>query len=231
MNVRRVSAHTVVCDKLDDSSIVFDCGLNRGEFTRWITENFKSRVHGFEPDIKLFPLLPDYVGANYNNVAIAAYTGRLNLRMGGGSDSSIVYENQGYDRVVEIPCVTIEDYMKSKGIARITLLKLDIEGAELEVLEKMSSGILAEIDQITVEFHDFINHGDVPRIKAIISRLEQCGFLVFKVSYFDYSDVVCLNSRVYSMGGVSRMIFLFKYRYLPGVKRFVKRKLSGLGRG
>jgi hypothetical protein len=53
----------------------------------------------------------------------------------------------------EVAVVTLDDLVRQVG-GHIDVLKIDIEGAEFDVLERASSDALAEIDQILVEFHD-----------------------------------------------------------------------------
>jgi len=53
----------------------------------------------------------------------------------------------------EVPVVTLDDLVRKVG-GHIDVLKIDVEGAEFDVLERASSKALAEIDQILVEFHD-----------------------------------------------------------------------------
>jgi hypothetical protein len=53
----------------------------------------------------------------------------------------------------EVPVVTLDDLVRQVG-GHIDVLKIDVEGAEFDVLERASSAALAEIDQILVEFHD-----------------------------------------------------------------------------
>jgi FkbM family methyltransferase len=53
----------------------------------------------------------------------------------------------------DVPVVTLDDLLRQVG-GHVDVLKIDVEGAEFEVLEKATPGALARIDQILVEFHD-----------------------------------------------------------------------------
>jgi FkbM family methyltransferase len=53
----------------------------------------------------------------------------------------------------EVPVVTLDDLVRQVG-GHIDVLKIDVEGAEFDVLEQASGAALAAIDQILVEFHD-----------------------------------------------------------------------------
>jgi FkbM family methyltransferase len=53
----------------------------------------------------------------------------------------------------DVPVVTLDDLLRHVG-GHVDVLKIDVEGAEFEVLEKAAPGVLERIDQILVEFHD-----------------------------------------------------------------------------
>ena len=49
------------------------------------------------------------------------------------------------------------------GVTDIEVLKMDIEGAELEVIDSLDDEFLRNISQITIEFHDFLGVRHYPR--------------------------------------------------------------------
>ena len=71
--------------------------------------------------------------------------------------------------------------MQSLGHERISLLKMDIEGAEYDVLtDLISSGI--RVDQLLVEFHHRWPEIGIEKTKKAIRELNQAGYLIFNVS-------------------------------------------------
>jgi hypothetical protein len=76
----------------------------------------------------------------------------------------------------EVPVVTLDELVQQAG-GRIDVLKMDIEGAEFEVLEKAAPEALSRINQILVEFHD----GTIPEFsrrdrQKAIRPLAAAGF-------------------------------------------------------
>jgi FkbM family methyltransferase len=76
----------------------------------------------------------------------------------------------------EVPVVTLDDLLERVG-GRIDVLKMDVEGAEFDVINRTSREALVRIDQILVEFHD----GTVPEFTRVdrdtaIRRLRTLGF-------------------------------------------------------
>ena len=57
-----------------------------------------------------------------------------------------------------VPVVTISEMMEEFGIEEFEYVKMDIEGAEYEILENLPKGI----KQFSVEFHDFLDLGPDP---------------------------------------------------------------------
>lgn len=66
---------------------------------------------------------------------------------------------------------TLSDFMQAQRLARIDLLKIDVEGSELDVLSGIADTDWPRIQQITLET-------DTPRLASIIQRLEQRGYRV-----------------------------------------------------
>lgn len=58
----------------------------------------------------------------------------------------------------EVPLITISEIMDEFNIEEFEYVKIDIEGAEYEILENLPKGI----KQFSVEFHDFLDLGPDP---------------------------------------------------------------------
>ena len=91
--------------------------------------------------------------------------------------------------------------MESFELEKVDVLKLDIEGAELDVLESIPDSLLRKIDQITVEFHDFIpGYATLNRIEQTRGRLEASGFLCCVVSLRTFGDVLFVDRGRFELG-------------------------------
>ncbi|KAK3260575.1 hypothetical protein CYMTET_30475 [Cymbomonas tetramitiformis] len=67
--------------------------------------------------------------------------------------------------------VTISQLMRTEGIKSIELLKVDVEGAELQVLQGVEDGDWARIKQLVVEVHD-VNG----RLADVVGLLQEKGY-------------------------------------------------------
>lgn len=101
-------------------------------------------------------------------------TVRLNLNGGEGLGDSIVRAAGG--EAIEIPAVRLSDVLKSAGIDRsdeVVILRMNIEGAELYVLEDLvAAGLVSRIDGYYGYWDDPLKIGGsiAERFRAIMAR-------------------------------------------------------------
>lgn len=159
--------------------VVFDVGANRGQYA-WVAISSLQRAHGvvlhsFEPSGATFKLLEENlnhrvtalptdiqkkISLNLNNLALGDKPGKLTLyadKVGSGlasfSKRRLDHFKIAFEQQETVSVETIDRYAKKHNITRIDLLKLDVEGHELEVLagaEKMFRE--QRIRMVTFEF-------------------------------------------------------------------------------
>jgi len=83
---------------------------------------------------------------------------------------------------VEAPIKRLSTLARELGHREIGLLKLDIEGAEFDVLEDMIATNLRPA-QILVEFHPMINDPEWARTREMISNLRAAGYRTFNCKH------------------------------------------------
>ena len=157
---------------LPKNSLVIDLGANVGKFTNiFLNKGFK--VQAFEPDpiaIKELKKLCDDANGNLKlfEVAVGIENKLKKLYRYRKFDtdnpettigSSLLSFRSGKDKpFVEIKCIDFIKYLKNID-NKIALLKIDIEGAEVEILEKIvDEGIHKKIGRIYVETHERFSH-------------------------------------------------------------------------
>jgi len=86
---------------------------------------------------------------------------------------------------VEVPVLSLRTIMSKLGHDRIDILKMDIEGAEYDVLSDVLGGDLA-IPQILIEFHHHRSGVPLERTQAAVAALEQAGYRAFNESPSGY---------------------------------------------
>lgn len=146
---------------------ILDVGANRGQFLRCALESMprdRTQVHCFEPGALAFSELERSFGSlahvRLNRTAVGRTIGRATLHYecaGSGLASltkrDLVHFGIHFDLSESVELTTLDDYCARSAIERVHLLKLDIEGHELDAL-KGSHRLLAErrVDALTFEF-------------------------------------------------------------------------------
>lgn len=78
----------------------------------------------------------------------------------------------GGDRGVQVDGLTLENILHAQNIDEADLLKVDIEGAEYDLIEKTPSEILRRFKRIGMEYH---GNGDT---EQLFKKLIDSGFTV-----------------------------------------------------
>ena len=138
-------------------AVVLDGGANVGQFARAALETFPdARVVAVEP-------LPDVAGALARNLAdapraraertaLGAEAGTLRFYRTPYSLASSALRPLGHADAedVEVPVARLDDLVDAGALARPVLLKLDLQGYELEAL-RGAEAVLAVTDHVLVE--------------------------------------------------------------------------------
>lgn len=128
---------------------VFDVGANQGQFLKLIAdglENIPVTIHCFEPARHSYDILFARIGENpntiLNNFGLGEYQEEKDLyydQIGSGlaSLSKRRLDHYGIDFILSEKVIihTLDDYCLNREIQNIDLLKLDVEGYELNVLK------------------------------------------------------------------------------------------------
>jgi hypothetical protein len=98
------------------------------------------------------------------------------------------------DNYIGVPAINLEHLIKQNKLEKIGLLKMDIEGAEFEIILNLKSKILNQIQNIAVEYHESPKN----KRQVLENFLRQNGFSVEHFpNHFDkrFGLLVCRNKR------------------------------------
>ena len=225
MKVLNILEHSFIPNIIPAGSVIFDCGANQGEFARWCDSAGDYRVYSFEPDPRLFQKLPNLKSVKFIEKAIDGKPGDFYLALGEGKCSSAIYKEEIYQEKVLVPKIDLGTFCKEERIdSLIGLIKLDIEGSELNALENLEDDVLNRTVQMTVEFHDFLCAEDIPRIEAIVKRIKSKGFEFIRFSHYTWGDCLFINKRFVPVSRYLKMKLLLRDKYLNGLKRNFRRR-------
>lgn len=224
----RFYGHSVLQSKLHARSVVVDLGTNRGAFATAIWKAAGCKVYCAEPNPQLWEALAQHSGLSAFNVAIGPSSGWVRFNLADNDECSSLFKSTAstVSAVIECEALTLVDFLDRLGVAHIDLLKVDIEGAELDLLANIQPSVLARIDQIAVEFHESIGIGTVQEVQSRIRRLEDNGFRVLKGSFTDFSDVLFVHPGRLGLGRGWEWQARF-WRLGDGFERRLNRILKG----
>lgn len=197
----------------EDQPIIFDVGAYVGDTVEQFKFSFpESRIHAFEPFDESFEVMKNRFQKTdsiiLNNVGIVdseKKAGSLYVTKNDGSSSLLKPKKSAnkfwvgnpllIQKKVEIRVNTIDKYCKEHKIHKIDILKIDVQGNEIKVLEGASHMLgRKNIKLIFTEISIAPSYRYQSEIDEIISLLRTKGYRIFnffKMKHFKGKLIEC----------------------------------------
>ena len=225
--VAQARGHHFIGRALGRGAIVLDLGANTGDFARQIKSRWDARCVCVEAN-------PDHCAQSGDlggviNAAVAGYDAETEFLISTNAEASSLYERVQVPRQnrIKIRALTLDSVMRQAAITSVSLVKMDIEGAEIDVLTQVSAAALNCCRQISVEFHDFrlpnITTCDIARVKR---RMHEAGFWCISFSRHD-TDVLFVNKQAEVLSCLEYVWIAYVIRYVLGLGRRLRRWMAG----
>lgn len=129
----------------DQSKVIFDVGANIGYYTLQFAKKTDGKVYAFEPmDYQYKTLLKNIKINQLNNVypvkkIVSDHAGKQRIYFSGMDNtaaSSLVVKTDQHE---DVSSITLDQYCRMNHIQSIDLLKIDVEGYEMNVLKGLST--------------------------------------------------------------------------------------------
>ena len=219
-NVKRICNHSFISNWLDNSSIIVDCGLNQGEFSKAIANLFGCKIYGLEPVpylLKNLQIIPNLIA---ENAAVSYKDCDVTLYISSKCCASL-FQRKKEAQLIHVPGTKFESFVKRNKITDISLLKVDIEGAEIYLFDTTSDKNLKNIEQISIEFHDFLYKEMKVDVQRIHERMKKLGF--FRINFSrDNTDVLYINRYIHPLSFFDISVLVIS-KYVKGFIRSLKR--------
>lgn len=185
------------------STVVFDVGAQSGLFTMFTkAENPNTQVHAFEPSEYFNALLKKNVELNdYKDVACN--------KLGVSNSSGQELIKSVWKTTMEVPTITLDDYIEKNNIKTMDLLKVDVDFHEIMVAEgfakyfpifqptvlievlsdEVAQGIEKHWNTQSLGYLVFSIHeknGTIRQMKDMSTRGDNMNFLLCKSEMADY---------------------------------------------
>ena len=158
--------------------LIYDCGANVGiSVLYWKSLYPHSRVVAFEPDPFAFACLRDNCAAfpdiELHQVAVWTYNGDVVFACDGADGGCLAVYNEFADAkmTARVKAIRLRDLLAEP----IDLLKMDIEGAEVDVLLDCVDR-LHLVSRLFVEYHSF--HNREQRLDELLQALRATGLRI-----------------------------------------------------
>jgi FkbM family methyltransferase len=178
----QIRGHWIYCRTINNNSTVIDLGANEGKFSKEISERFNAKCYAVEPGRSLFDKIPEVNIAKFN-YAITGEDGPVHLYISNNHEASSVIKgfenkwgNKDTDVVDGITWNSLVDLLKLKN-KTIHILKVDIEGSEIDLIKSFNITNLSNVEQITIEFHDWLNQSLYDSTVEAIKKLVSLNFI------------------------------------------------------
>ena len=220
-----IRGHHIYASLLNSKSVIVDLGGHKGEFSSILIEKHGCTSHVIEAMPNLYAGIKQHEQLHAYHFAAGSSDGTMEFHVSSNPESnSLRLKSEDYVETIIVPTISIPSFMNRFAITRIDLLKMDIEGAEIDVIRGMSDELLQSIPQITVEFHDFIPEMKLDQdVADCIERLQSLGFACIVFSRHTHFDVLFLNTRHCSLFVILKGRIT---KYIHGFGRIIRRFLG-----
>jgi FkbM family methyltransferase len=157
------------------SPLIVDCGANVGVSVIYFKQLFPSaKIIAFEPDPTIASYFKKNIAENkINDVhlsekAVWKNNDGINFGIEGADGGSIFFEGE---KKIHIPTIRLRDLLAEHKI--IDLLKIDIEGAEVEVIRDCDD-TLKNVKNLFIEYHSWISNKQ--DLDILLNTLSKNGF-------------------------------------------------------
>jgi FkbM family methyltransferase len=173
---------------LRPDSVVLDVGGYEGQWSSDIYARYRCKIHIFEP----VPSYADFIEKRFSRnpdiqlhrCGLAAQAGEVAFAVDGASSSAYLTSVFTTQRV---QMRAVEDFFSSMKLDRMDLMKINIEGAEYDLLDRMLElGLHQRVRDIQIQFHHFVPQAE-KRAQDIAQRLSATHELTYKY-YFVWEN-------------------------------------------
>lgn len=169
--------------ELGRSSLVLDLGGYEGQWASDLYSRHRCRIVVFEPVSAFADAIRERFENNHDitveELALGASSRMDTIHVCGASSSAYKKKSESQ----QIRYVDVHDWFEEHGIKNVALMKINIEGGEFELLERMLETELARrVDDIQVQFHNIADESE-QRMTAIQLGLGRTHELTYQYRF------------------------------------------------
>lgn len=174
---------------LNENSVVYSFGIGQDiSFDLAVIKNHNCQVYGFDPTPKSIAWVQAQnfpTNFHFDGIGIGkkTETAIFNLPKNEAYVSGSLYEHAFVDthKAVEVQLRSFEDIAEKLQHPVIDVLKMDIEGAEYDVIDNILAAEV-QIRQILLEIHERFFEDGKSKTEKLLQKLRSKGYKLFAIS-------------------------------------------------
>lgn len=228
-SLAELCGHTFYLPALGPDSIVLDLGASTAAFAIGVNALSGCQCYCIEAAPKNFKIIEETVKIRKSFAAVCGSNEPVQFHI---VDDEFHWGSlkppKEFDVVdrQEVPGKTLECLMHELKLDNVDLLKVDIEGAEIDMFDAAHDTTLQKIKQITVEFHDFMYPDQIKDVRRQISRFKSLGFDCVVMTHRHHGDVWIVNRKALGLTVSKLLYFKFVKKYARGIGRILSRSIE-----
>lgn len=181
-------AWTICPENLTSNSVVYSFGVGEDiTFDLSLIKTCGLQIHAFDPTprsiqwVKSQPLPTEF---SFHEYGVAGHDGMAAFSPPKSAEHvshTILYRASTAKNAIGLHVYRIPTIMKMLGHKQVDLLKMDVEGAEYDVIDDICH-LNTVIPQVLIEFHHYFNEVGVQRTVHAIDMLNSAGYKIFSIS-------------------------------------------------
>lgn len=154
---------------IPEGAAILDFGANIGIFSIYAATTARNvKIYAYEPQPSFFKLMEENIHLNKLDNTVSCFNVAI---AGDDTDRELFQPNKNFffptlvppesekaSTSMRVQCTTLSEVLDENDLAHVDLLKMDIEGAEYEILYRTPAEQFKRIRQIRMEYHNLNSH-------------------------------------------------------------------------
>jgi len=143
---------------------IVDIGAYIGDSALWFSHQYpNSTIYAFEPNSENFNFLSQNIKLNYTHrikifpTAVTSKSTSISFHTDTHNSAGHLISINNKSLIPNARSLGFSEFIRIHKIKKIDILKLDCEGSEYDIIFNTPRYIFAKIDNIILEFHDYLN--------------------------------------------------------------------------